>query len=117
MRKFTLLLFVLTSACALDTDTSSISSLGSCDSECNPPPPPPPGTICPIDDEEIDLDLLPANVDDNDKKVSFCHATSSATNPFVVITTAVAACKAHEEHEHLEKGGHHDIFGSDGCED
>lgn len=80
--------------------------------DCEPPPEPVPA--CP---EAEQLDLAPANVDNNDGRVTFCHATSSATNPFVVITTSVSACRAHVEHEHQEQGGHFDVFPTGGCED
>jgi len=81
------------------------------------PPPPEPGPRCEIRGLTVQLDQAPANVDDSDGKVTFCHATSSATNPFVIITTSVSACKAHVEHEHLEQGGHLDVFPTGGCED
>jgi hypothetical protein len=31
-------------------------------------------------------------MDHNDGKVTFCHATGSETNPFILITTSVEGC-------------------------
>jgi hypothetical protein len=117
MLKFILLAPLLMIACTADPHSSSTSSL-STSTECDAsvPPPPPPG-ICTIDGEPVDLDSQPANLDHTDGKVTFCHATSSATNPFVLITTSVDACFAHEMHEHLEKGGQLDVFPTAGCVD
>ncbi|MBA3542719.1 MAG: hypothetical protein H0T79_24090 [Deltaproteobacteria bacterium] len=67
--------------------------------------------------ETIFLDEQPANVNDSDRKVTYCHATSSPTNPYVLLTTDVHACFAHEQHEHLEQGGHLDVFPTGGCDD
>jgi hypothetical protein len=52
-----------------------------------------------------------------DGRVTYCHATSSATNPYVIITTSVSACKAHTDHRKLEKGGKQDLFAGDVCQD
>ena len=80
-------------------------------------PPPPPGPKCVTKGGTVLLDQQPANLNHNDGKVTFCHATSSATNPFVVITTSINACKAHEEHTKLPKGGERDVFPTGGCRD
>lgn len=38
-----------------------------------------------------------------DHKVTYCHATGSATNPFVVITTdEIAVVRGHQNHQDLE---------------
>ena len=79
--------------------------------------PEPEGPSCDTKDGVVDLDSAPANADDSDGKVTFCHATSSATNKFVVITTSIKACKAHEEHTKLPKGGMKDVFPTGGCAD
>ena len=79
--------------------------------------PPPEGPKCETRNGTVLLDQDPANVNDNDRKVTFCHATSSATNPFVVITTSISACRAHEEHTKQEKGGTRDVFPTGGCQD
>lgn len=79
--------------------------------------PEPEGPTCATANGTVDLDSAPANVNDSDGKVTFCHATSSAVNPFVVITTSVKACKAHEEHTKLPKGGERDVFPTGGCAD
>jgi hypothetical protein len=42
-------------------------------------------------------------------KVTICHATGSATNPFVTITVAAAALAAHTRHQHGE-----DVVGATG---
>ena len=81
------------------------------------PPPPPSGPSCDTKQGTVFLDEDPANVDDGDRKVTFCHATSSATNPFVVITTSINACRAHESHRKLPKGGERDVFPTGGCQD
>jgi hypothetical protein len=46
------------------------------------------------------------------EKVTICHATGSASNPFVQITVAAAAADAHRAHQHGE-----DVVGVDatGC--
>lgn len=75
------------------------------------------GPTCQTKNGVVVLDQAPANVDDTDRKVTFCHATSSASNPFVVITTSIKACKAHEQHSKLPKGGVHDVFPTGGCAD
>jgi hypothetical protein len=79
--------------------------------------PPPPGPKCVTKGGTVLLDQAPANVNNSDRKVTFCHATSSATNPFVVITTSINACRAHEEHTKLPKGGSRDVFPTGGCQD
>jgi len=122
MLKSTVLLAMLVSACAQGPSTSSNASPTTvCDQdagcECDASAPPPPTAPCTVNGEVVDLDTLPANLDHGDGKVTFCHATSSATNPFVLITTSVNACFAHTTHEHLEKGGHLDIFPTSGCAD
>jgi hypothetical protein len=126
MLKPTIVMFTMLTACALDTDdpTSTRSSATTTDCQCHddcdcecPPPPPEPGPSCTDNGVLVDLDSAPANVDDDDGKVTYCHATSSATNPYVVITTSVNACFAHTTHEHLMKGGHLDIFPTGGCAD
>lgn len=75
------------------------------------------GPSCETKDGLVYLDQDPANLDDADGKVTFCHATSSATNKFVVLTTSVNACKAHEAHTKLPKGGVRDVFPTGGCAD
>lgn len=122
MLKSTVLFVSLVTACAQEPATGSRISAGTvCDQDagcpCDASVPPPPTAPCTVDGRVVDLDTLPANLDHSDGKVSFCHATSSATNPFVLITTSVNACDAHEMHEHLLKGGHLDIFPSLGCRD
>lgn len=78
---------------------------------------PPPGPKCKTKNGTVFLDQAPANVNNRDRKVTFCHATSSATNPFVVITTSVNACRAHESHTKQPKGGTRDVFPTGGCQD
>jgi hypothetical protein len=102
MLKFTVLLALVTSACAVEPDTSSTSSLSTW--ECPPE--------CTIDGVAVDLDAL--NVA-GDFRVTFCHATGSETNPFVLITTSIAACFAHDLVH--EPGGNEDIFAGGVCED
>jgi hypothetical protein len=80
-------------------------------------PPPPPGPTCETKKGPVFLDQEPANVNNSDRKVTFCHATSSASNPFVVITTSINACRAHETHTKLPKGGSQDVFPTGGCQD
>ncbi len=80
-------------------------------------PPPPPSPKCKTQSGTVYLDRAPANVNNRDGKVTFCHATSSATNPYVVITTSVNACRAHETHSHQPKGGSRDVFPTGGCRD
>lgn len=75
------------------------------------------GPKCKTKKGTVFLDDERANRDDDDGKVTFCHATSSAKNPFVVITTSVNACEAHENHRKQPKGGERDRFPSGGCED
>jgi hypothetical protein len=117
MLKTTILLAFLVSACASDLDSSSTTSL-STESDCDDGGvKPPPSPTCTVNGETVVLDLEPANVDNDDGKVTFCHATSSPTNPFVIITTSVNACFAHEMHEHQEQGGHLDVFPTGGCAD
>jgi len=82
-----------------------------------PPPPPPSGPKCETKKGTVFLDQDPANVNNSDRKVTFCHATSSATNPFVVITTSINACRAHETHTKQPKGGERDVFPTGGCQD
>jgi hypothetical protein len=129
-----LLLAMLVTACVMTSDDlSEQSAANECDeltSECDgggddppppPPPPPPPdedeGPVCQTQDGAVVLDQAPANIDNADGKVTFCHATSSAQNPFVVITTSINACKAHEDHRKLPKGGLRDVFPTGGCAD
>jgi hypothetical protein len=126
MRVNVISMFLLT-ACAVDTDETASATFEStsdccdkeccdkecCDKECCDKECPPPVSECPV---EL-LDAAPANVDNSDGKVTFCHATSSATNPFVIITTSVNACFAHEQHTHLPKGGEEDVFPTGGCAD
>jgi len=39
----------------------------------------------------------------NDHKVTYCHATHSETNPYVIITTdKIAVVRAHQNHQDLE---------------
>jgi hypothetical protein len=122
MLKLTMLLaVVMTTACALDEDTSSIESKSSCSSDCGcdnecPPPPPPEGPTCRIRGVDIDLDSLPANVDSDDERVAFCHATGSESNPYVLIRTSIEGCNGHANENH-EPGGNTDIFPSQGCAD
>jgi hypothetical protein len=80
-------------------------------------PPPPQGPKCDTKKGPVFLDQEPANVNNSDRKVTFCHATSSASNPFVVITTSINACRAHETHTKLPKGGQRDVFPTGGCQD
>src|SRR3954447_18124051 len=79
--------------------------------------PPPPGPSCQTKGGTVLLDQAPANVNNSDRKVTFCHATSSASNPFVVITTSINACRAHETHTKLPKGGSRDVSPTGGCQD
>jgi hypothetical protein len=79
--------------------------------------PPPPGPKCETKAGVVLLDQAPANVNNSDRKVTFCHATSSASNPYVVITTSINACRAHETHTKLTKGGTRDVFPTGGCQD
>jgi hypothetical protein len=81
------------------------------------PPPPPKGPKCDTKKGTVFLDQAPANVNHSDGKVTFCHATSSASNPFVVITTSINACRAHETHTKQPKGGSRDVFATGGCRD
>lgn len=130
MMKTSLLMTFLVAACAVDTDPETSESLGasevcSCDCpencetepECPPDPPPPSGPTCTDKGVVVNLDQAPANVDNTDGKVTYCHATSSAKNPYVVITTSVNACFAHVSHVHQIKGGHRDVFPTGGCAD
>jgi hypothetical protein len=80
-------------------------------------PPPPQGPKCETKKGPVFLDQERANVNNNDRKVTFCHATSSASNPFVVITTSISACRAHETHTKQPKGGAEDVFPTGGCQD
>jgi hypothetical protein len=120
MLKLTVLISLLTAACAMDPDTSSTSSLSTCydenHCECECPPPPPEGPTCETKKEGVvDLDSQPANLDHDDGKVTFCHATGSASNPFVLITTDVSGCvNGHADHE---PGGNDDVFATQGCDD
>jgi hypothetical protein len=118
MLKCTILFVTVVGACALDVETDTVSSQ-STETKCDAgsPPPPPPGVTCTERGVTVSLDDAPANIDHFDGKVTFCHATSSATNPFVVITTSVNACFAHVQHEHLEKGGELDVFSGGVCAD
>ncbi len=109
MHKVTLLLALLSGACALDSNTSSIESQSTCEWDC--PPPPPPGPTCTIKGEEVDLDSL--NFPE-DRKVTFCHATGSESNPYILITTDVNGCNGHADHD---PGGNLDIFPTGGCAD
>lgn len=107
-------------ACAVNPITSNTeqhgtvcgdgSGSGSC--EC----PPPEGPTCTTKKEgTVSLDDQPANLDHNDNKVTFCHATGSETNPFILITTSVEGCvNGHADHE---PGGNTDIFPTQGCDD
>lgn len=123
----TILLSISLAACTLPESSVESASESSCDynQSCPDAPPVPPdecppptnGPTCEVDGIVVALDIQPANVDNNDGKVTFCHATSSASNPFVIITTSTSACTAHEDHEHLPQGGEDDVFGTDGCED
>ena len=79
--------------------------------------PPPQGPKCKTNKGTVFLDQDPANVNNSDRKVTYCHATSSASNPFVVITTSISACRAHETHTKLPKGGSRDVFPTGGCQD
>jgi len=124
-----LLLAVALAACTLPTSSQTTNELGcdelnynvcadaGTDNPDDPEPPPENGPTCPIHGIAVALDTLPANVDNDDGKVSYCHATSSPTNPFVILTTSTSACTAHENHTHLPQGGEEDRFGTDGCED
>lgn len=112
MHKLTILFALFVGACALDDNTSTNESL-LCDDTCHPNPPP--ENVCIDKGEVVDLDALPANLDHNDSKVSFCHATGSRTNPFNVLTTDVNGCHGHEDHTPGDSDG--DIFPSQGCAD
>lgn len=112
MLKLSILFAVFMAACAVEDNTSSLESL-SC-GECNPPPPPP-GPECTDKGEIVDLDAQEANLDHDDGKVTFCHATGSEKNPFVVITTDVNGCHGHEDHYPGDSDG--DIFPTQGCAD
>jgi len=119
MLKSTVLLLTLVAACAEDPSQGTASSLSTttCEQDagcqCDGGTPPP-HVLCTTKEGTVDLTALNFA---NDDRVTFCHATSSPTNPFVVITTSVNACFAHETHEHLEQGGHLDIFAGGVCED
>jgi hypothetical protein len=113
MLKHILLIAALTSACAVDADTSSVESLGVvCEPGCDCEPPP--GPTCLVKGDVVDLDSLEANVDNDDSKVSFCHATGSSSNPYILITTDVEGCNGHADHD---PGGNTDIFPTGGCAD
>jgi hypothetical protein len=115
MLKLTMLFALVTTACAVDPDVSSVESLGStCHYDCEPPPPPPEGPTCTIRGQTVELDELEANVDSNDSRVSFCHATGSSSNPYILLTTDVEGCNGHADHL---PGGNEDIFPSQGCAD
>ncbi len=106
------LLATLTAVAALSAGLMLTSTAGAGD------PPPPSGPKCDNTKKgTVFLDEDPANVNNSDGKVTFCHATSSATNPFVVITTSVNACRAHETHTKQPKGGDADVFPTGGCQD
>lgn len=109
------ILALVTGACALDSNTSSIESQSSCDKDCEPPPPPN-GPTCTIRGEVVDLDSQEANVDSNDSRVTFCHHTGSEKNPYILLTTDVEGCNGHANPNH-EPGGDGDIFPSQGCAD
>jgi hypothetical protein len=115
-------------ACALDPDTGTLdpssdtlgattstasepASASRCDCDC-----PPAGPTCTTKSEGVvDLDSLPANIDHEDGRVSFCHATGSESNPYILLTTDVSGCvNGHADHE---PGGNLDIFSSQGCDD
>jgi hypothetical protein len=115
MLKTTMLLTLLVSACAMESDSTSTARQAT-ESECDVDGgvKPPEEGPCIIDGVTVDLEALQVA---GDRKVTFCHATSSPTNPFVLITTSVNACFAHVTHEHLEQGGHLDIFAGGVCED
>jgi hypothetical protein len=115
MLKLTMILGLLAGACALDTDTSTVSSLSECHYDCEPPEPPQ-GPTCTIRGRVVELDELPANVDDDDDRVSFCHATGSETNPYILLTTNVDGCNGHANENH-EPGGNEDVFPTGGCAD
>ena len=106
MLKCTVLLALLTGACAMDPATSSIESqTGTDGDECN--------EKCTIDGVEVDLEELNFP---GDREVTFCHATGSETNPYVLITTNVNGCNGHANENH-EPGGNVDIFPEAGCVD
>lgn len=133
MLRVTFISMFLMTACAVESDDLSSESFSTksdaehdkdccdneccdhecCDHECCDKECPPPVSECPV---EL-LDAAPANVDNNDGKVTFCHGTSSAGNSYVIITTSVNACFAHEQHSHLPQGGERDVFPTGGCAD
>jgi hypothetical protein len=119
MMKTSILFAMLMTACGLSEATySGASTCEHEDKDCEPKPDAKPmGPTCIDDGVVIDLDAQPANVDNNDRKVTFCHATSSATNPFVIITTDIHGCEGHEDHTKLQKGGFRDVFPTGGCAD
>ena len=59
--------------------------------------------------------------EDGDHKVTICHVTNSATNPYVVITIDVAAWDgegANDHTHHESKDGRRDfVLEGDSCED
>jgi hypothetical protein len=145
MRNAPILLTLLFGACVLNTssveseselldrddlvftasvDDTCVPSAEWCDvpEDCNicsddDDPPPPSGPSCLVEGVSVDIDSQAANANDADGLVTFCHATSAEGNKWVLITTSIAACKAHEEHEHLPKGGQWDVFPTGGCAD
>jgi hypothetical protein len=119
MLKLSASIALLIGACAVNPNISDTEQHGTvCDGsgngscEC----PPPPGPTCTTKKEgTVSLDDQPANLDHSDNKVTFCHATGSETNPFILITTSVEGCiNGHEGHE---PGGNSDIFPTQGCAD
>jgi hypothetical protein len=111
MLKYTILVGLFVSACAVEPNTSETSQLGtSCDSDCECKPP---EALCTTKKEgTVDLNTLQVA---GDNKVTFCHATGSETNPFILITTSVEGCvEGHFDHE---PGGNEDIFPTTGCAD
>ena len=124
MLKLTVLIAVLAAACAVDTDASSTSSPSTatsspstaCHDSCDDPPPTPEGPTCETKQEGVvDLDSQPANLDHEDGRVTFCHATGSASNPYILLTTDVSGCvNGHADHD---PGGNVDVFATQGCDD
>jgi hypothetical protein len=118
MLKLTILAALIAGACTMAPSTTKSSATPyweGCepDDTCNPPPT---GPTCETKkDGVVDLDSQPANLDHSDGKVTYCHATGSESNPYILITTSTEGCT--EGHEGHDPGGNDDIFPTQGCAD